>query len=166
MPSDRIRWTRKFLSVGLCALALIAALGENAALVASKGSSTVVKATASASKIDAAGKQTLTVSLALAPGWHIYANPVNNKEFTSVQTVVTVHSGAKPAAVKIQYPAGTEHTDSGTTYSVYESKVNIQAVVTRAPGDTSPLDVEVRFNACHGARKICLPPGSEKFTLP
>jgi uncharacterized protein len=166
MHSDRSRWTWKILSAGLCTLALVVALGENASLQAGKGSSAVVKATATATKIDAAGKQTVTVSLAIDKGWHIYANPVNNKDFASVQTILTINAKVKPAAVKFQYPVGKVHEEVGTNYVVYEDKINIQAVVTRAPGDTSPLEVEVRFNACHGVRKICLAPGSEKFILP
>ena len=89
------------------------ALGTPGPLHAGKGSSGVVKATAMATKIDAAGKQTVTITLAVDKGWHIYANPVNNKDFVSVQTVVTVNARTKPARLKIQYPQGKEHEDKG-----------------------------------------------------
>jgi DsbC/DsbD-like thiol-disulfide interchange protein len=164
MPFDRTRWTCRILSIGFC-LALLAQFGQNASSQTGKGSNGVVKAAATATPI-AAGKQTVTVTLAVDKGWHIYANPVNYKEFDSVQTVLTVNAKVKPTAVNIQYPKGKEHVESDASYLVYEEKITIQAVVTRAPGDTSPLEVEVRFNACHGVRKICLPPGSEKFMLP
>ena len=39
-------------------------------------SDSVVKATAAAAKPDADGKQTVTLTLAIDKGWHLYANPV------------------------------------------------------------------------------------------
>ena len=166
MFTDRIRWTWKLFSPCLCASVVIALLGELSTVEAGKNSASVVKTTAVAGKIDAAGNQTVTVTLAIDKDWHTYANPVNYADLDTVKTVVVINAKAKPADVKIQYPAGKLHQDQGgAKYLIYEDKISIQAVVTRAAGDTSPLDVEVRFNACH-IKGVCLPSGSVNLKLP
>ncbi len=47
---------------------------------AEKTSADVVKATATADKPDADGKQTVTITLNIEKPWHLYANPVEVKE--------------------------------------------------------------------------------------
>ena len=49
-------------------------------------------------------------------------------------------------------------------YRVYEGKVTIKAAVRRAKGDTSPLEVSVKLQACDD--KQCLLPATIKRTVP
>ena len=51
-------------------------------------SDSVVKATAVADKPGPDGKQTVTLTLAIDKGWHLYANPVGTDDLAPVQTVV------------------------------------------------------------------------------
>lgn len=155
--------TPKLLAAGLT-LAIVMAASRGTAVENGKGSCTVVKTSVRASKIDAAGKQMVLITLMVDKGWHIYANPVNHRDFASSQTLVSINGPYRPV-VRIQYPAGKEHVDNLGRYWVYEDTVNIQAEVTRSRGDTGPLEVQVRFNACNAQRRVCLPEGTEKFTI-
>ena len=163
MQYDRLPSTWKFVVAGLSALALTVAV-TCASSAAGKGSNAVVKVTAAASKADSAGKQTVTVNIEIEKGYHIYANPVKNEDLTSIQTVVKIKSQNKLADVKVQYPPGNLHKVKEESWMQYEGKVTIEAVVLRAAGDNGPLEVEVRFSACN--EMSCLPPGTQRFTLP
>ncbi len=130
-----------------------------------KKSDTEVKVSATASKIGTNGSQTVEVTLAINPGWHIYANPVENEDLGPSQTFVSVNAGTKPASVKVVYPKGDLKQDKIVgDYRIYKNKVTIQAQVQRAAGDTSPLDVSVRIQACDKTR--CLLPATVKVNLP
>ena len=74
------------------ALALLAALAAPVS-AQPKGSDSVVKATATASKPDADGKQTVTITLTIDPKYHLYANPVGNQDFDSNQVVASFKNG-------------------------------------------------------------------------
>jgi DsbC/DsbD-like thiol-disulfide interchange protein len=128
-------------------------------------SETKVKAAASATKPDADGNQVVTVTLDIEKGWHLYANPVGNEDLDGAKTIVTVTSKVKPQSVKVEYPPGTVHVDKVIgNYKVYEDRVAIRALVQRAAGDTGPLLVTVKMNACDASK--CLPPGEVKLTVP
>ena len=125
-----------------------------------------VKVTATATKPDAAGKQALTITLVHKKGWHSYANPVDNEDFDSNKTIVTVLAQGKPVAAKVDYPVGKITKDKTVgDYKVYQDKVNIHASLQRAQGDTSPLQVQVRIQAC-SEKGICLLPATVKLTVP
>lgn len=131
-----------------------------------KKSDSEVKITAAATKPDAAGKQVLTVTMVHNKGWHTYANPIDNADFEANKTVVAVNAKVKPVSVKIDYPSGKVHKDKIVgDYKVYEDKVDIRAIVQRAQGDTSPLEVSVRIIACHD-KGICLLPAQVKLSVP
>ena len=156
-------------SRGPVAVALLAAAVVLAATPAvralAKNSKSVVKATANATAPDADGRQTVTVTLQIDKPWHLYANPVGNKDLTDNQTTVTVGARAKPEEVKVEYPAGTVARDKTLgAYKVYEDKATIKAHVRRARGDTSPLHLEVEVQACD--QNKCLPPGTIKIEVP
>jgi DsbC/DsbD-like thiol-disulfide interchange protein len=123
-----------------------------------KTSQSVVKASATATRPDAEGRQTVTVALAIDRPWHLYANPVGNDQLADSATTVTVEGKVKPEEVRVTYPPGKLVRDSLGAYRVYEDKVTIKAQVRRAPGDTGPLDVKVEIQAC-GA-KSCLVPST------
>lgn len=128
-----------------------------------KKSDSVVKASAKADKLDAEGKQTVTITLDIEKPWHLYANPVTNEDLASAQTEVTISAKKKPESVKIDYPAGKVIVDAAVgNYKVYEGKVTIKARVKRAKGDTSPLEVSIKLQSCDDKR--CLLPATVKIT--
>jgi DsbC/DsbD-like thiol-disulfide interchange protein len=128
-----------------------------------KKSSDVVKATAEATKPDADGNQTVTLTLNVEKPYHIYANPVGLMDLEDAATVVSVDGAQKPEAVKVDYPAGEVIKDKALgDYKVYEGKVTIKAQVRRAKGDTGELTLTIKLQACDD--KSCLPPGSIKVT--
>lgn len=131
-----------------------------------KKSDSEVKVTAKAAKADAAGKQVVTINLDINKGWHVYANPVGNEDLAPAQTTVTINSKIKPKEVKITYPDGLLKPDETVGgYRVYKTSVQIKATVLRAAGDTGPLEVSVRFMACHD-KGVCLQPATVKMTVP
>jgi DsbC/DsbD-like thiol-disulfide interchange protein len=131
-----------------------------------KTSESVVKVTAKADKTNADGKQVVTITMQAEKDWHTYANPVGLEDLESAQTVVTITSKNKPEDVKIDYPKGKLHKDEVVgNYSVYEGKVTIKATVQRAKGDTGPLQISVKFQACSDVQKTCLVPATVKLTV-
>ena len=130
-----------------------------------EGSEVTVSATAS--KIDAAGKQTVTVTFVMQKDWHIYANPVKNKSLTTAETRVEIKAKVKLAEVKIVYPTGKVHEDKEEgDYMIYEDKADVQITIQRAEGDSSPLEVEYAFNACNDVLMTCLLPKKAKIIIP
>jgi DsbC/DsbD-like thiol-disulfide interchange protein len=126
-------------------------------------SDSVVKATAVAGKPDADGKQTVTLTLAIDKGWHLYANPVGQEDLASVQTTVKVKAKDALENVKVDYPAGKKIKDTVIgDYVVYEDAATIKISVNRAKGDDSPLELTVKLQACSDS--TCLQPGEVKLT--
>lgn len=153
-------------------LILLVVVGFGLAIVSSssiaggKKSDSEVKVTATAKKADASGKQVVTVNLDINKGWHVYANPVGNETLEQAQTTVTVNSKTKPKEIKLLYPDGVLKKDATVgDYRIYKEKVQIQATVLRAGGDTGPLEVSVRFMACHD-KGVCLLPATVKVKVP
>jgi DsbC/DsbD-like thiol-disulfide interchange protein len=129
-----------------------------------KKSDSVVRVAAKADKPDAEGKQTLSITLDIAPDWHVYANPVGNEDLANAQTVVRVSSKGRLENVKIEYPSGKLQQDSGEKFKIYEGKVVIKAQVKRARGDNTPLEISVTLQACND--KTCLQPATIKKEVP
>jgi DsbC/DsbD-like thiol-disulfide interchange protein len=128
-------------------------------------SDSVVKATASAEKPDADGKQVITVKLAVEKGWHVYANPIGAE--VGIPTKVTVE-GKKPEDVQIDYPKGRAIQDPMEgTYRIYEDEAAIK-VSTHRTGDDSPLKLKVKFQACTGAGPggKCLAAATVELSVP
>ncbi len=127
-----------------------------------------VKITAKASKIDPAGKQSITLSLTIKEGWYIYANPVGNEDFENAATMVKIKGKNKLDDVKVTFPAGKEKVDKVgkevIKLRIYEDKVNIQADVRRGTGDTGPLEVSIRIQAC-SKKGVCLQPAVVKLKV-
>jgi thiol:disulfide interchange protein len=146
----------------LACLALLA--GSTAALARAVKSDSVVKVTASATKPDAEGNQVVTLNLDIEKPYHVYANPVGNMDLEDTATTVTVPK-EKAETVKIDYPEGKLEKDATLgDYKIYEDKVTIKARVRRAKGDTGPLEVSVKLQAC--SNKGCLLPATVKVTVP
>jgi hypothetical protein len=104
-----------------------------------------VKITVKADK-PADGKQVVTLTLEIARGWHLYANPVLLPDLAEVQTAVTFAAGGKPLAAKIEYPVGRLIKNEVVgDYRIYEGVVTIKATVDRR-GD-GPIEAVVFFQA-------------------
>jgi DsbC/DsbD-like thiol-disulfide interchange protein len=130
-----------------------------------KKSDSEVKVSAKAAKPDETGKQTITITMVINKGWHIYANPVGNPDLRSSQTVITVTAKEKLNQVKVDYPVGKVVNDKLVgNYRTYEGKVDIRATVQRARRDAGPLEVSVRFMACH-EKGVCLLPATVKLNV-
>ncbi len=115
--------------------------------LAAKDSSSVVKVSAKAGKIDADGNQEIVLTVDVAKKWHVYANPVGNSTLKGAQTTVTVKS--KVQSSKVKYPVGHLVKDEILgDYFTYEGKSTIKVKVQRNKGDTSPIDLVVFVQAC------------------
>lgn len=147
----------------IAALALAFAALAGAAQAQLKKSDTVVKAEAKADKIATDGTQLVTITLTIDKGWHIYANPIGNDDLEGAQTRASVSSKNKLQDVKVEYPKGKLVKEMGVgEFKIYEGTVTIKATVRRAQGDTEPLDVEVKVQACGDSQ--CLLPATVKLT--
>ena len=131
-----------------------------------KKSGSVVKVEAKAGSAGEDGLQNVTITLAIDKGWHIYANPVGFDDLASSQTTITLSSGKKLGNVRITYPEGKLVKDKvlGGEYKIYENKVTIKASFRREAGDTGPLEVATKFQACNASS--CLLPATVKVTVP
>ncbi len=147
--------------------ALAACLLLGSAHAGGKKSDAEVKVSVVAAKPDGAGKLVITIELDINKGWHIYSNPVGNDDLAAAQTEVKVTGKTKPASVKIDYPKGQIIDDKvlGVKYGVYEDKIAIKATVQRADGDTGPLEVSVKFQACND-KGSCLFPATVRKMVP
>lgn len=147
------------LAAGLLLLPGSVAVGQG------KKSDSVVKAKATATKLDKEGKQTVTITLEIEEKYHLYANPVNHKDLEDAQTIVTVTGKEKLKAVNVTYPVGDVKKDKDVgDYNVYKGKVEIKAEVTRAKGDTQALEVTIALQACTDT--LCLMPAKVKLSVP
>jgi DsbC/DsbD-like thiol-disulfide interchange protein len=134
------------------------------ALAQAKKSDSVVKVDIQADKPDANGSQTITITLDIEKGWHVYANPVENEDLTNAQTVVRVASKSKLENVKVEYPNGKLQQESGEKFKIYEGRVAIKAQVKRARSDNTPLEISITLQACND--KTCLQPVTIKKEVP
>lgn len=155
MPSDGKRPHRKTVRTALCLLSAMLLIACSQAHA--EDASMKVRAFASAGKVNDKGKQTVTITLMIDKGWHIYANPVMNEKYEEIKTEVKMQAKVKSVKCDVHYPAGTFYTGKyNLRCMVYQGSVDITATVQRAAGDTSPLEVDVSFSACDD--DVCLPP--------
>jgi DsbC/DsbD-like thiol-disulfide interchange protein len=147
---------RRFPLIGLAVTALAVLVHSSAA----GGKLDPVKVQASAGK-GAADKQVVLVELQIDKGWHIYANPTGNEEIAGAETVVQVKADGKALAAKVNYPAGTPHTEKGIgTFKIYEDKVVIPVEFAKTD---AAVEISVRFQACDATK--CLPPKTIKVSV-
>ena len=151
----RMLESRQLCRIVIFALCLVGALLGNSR-VSARDSSKKVRAFATAGKINEADKQTVTITLMIDSGWHIYANPPQNKKYDGSKTEVKLRNTSS-VKYDVRYPVGTFYTGKfDLRCMVYQESVDIVAVVQRAPGDGSPLEIDVTFCACND--DICYPP--------
>ena len=154
---------RQTTSLLMLAAGLILASGP-AAPGQGKKSDSAVKAQATATKLGDNGKQTVTITLEIDPKYHLYANPVGLEDFKDNETTVSVTAKNKPQSVTVDYPPGETKKDKTVgDYKIYKKTVTIKATVQRAKGDTGPLDVVIKVQACD--EKACLMPGKIKLSV-
>ena len=152
----------KKLSALLCLIVALTTL--TAALQAGvPKSADHVKANAKATKADDKGVQTVTLTLDIDKGWHLYANPVNHEFLEGAQTRVKVTAKEKVKA-NVKYPVGKTHVDKKEKYDIYEGKVTIEVGIQRTAGDVSPLEIVIDVQACDS--KVCLMPSKIKLQVP
>jgi DsbC/DsbD-like thiol-disulfide interchange protein len=167
MKSSQGRANQKFqlVGLGLVFASLALTLGTMSPASAGGGKDeSQVKFTTSAERPDRDGVQKITIKMAINSGYYAYANPVENEDLEPAQTVVKVTSAQKLQDVKIAYPAGTPKSLDNIKYKAYEGTVDIIATVKRAQGDTSPLDLTVKFSVCN-VKGFCLPPEQVKLQV-
>jgi uncharacterized protein (TIGR02996 family) len=84
------------------------------------------------------GKQKLQVKLAIEEGYCIFANPSDHDQLPPTRFVLSRGHAA------VTYPPGEVVRDPvAGDYRVYRGDVTLEAVVTRAAGDSAPLEVAV-----------------------
>lgn len=103
------------------------------------------------------GKRTATVTLTVANGWHVYANPVGSDDLLESQTRLAVFVNGAEAKADVTYPKGKAYTDAtGAKYAVYEGEVALTAVV--AADAAAKVEVRVKVIACSEGK--CLRPST------
>ena len=149
--------------ITLLAVAILAALPAHAQV---KKSDSVVKVEVDAGKIENE-KQTVTLTLAIEKGYHIYANHIG-QENIAIPTEVTISGKTKPQTVKITYhPGKLEVNSSVGDHYIYERKAVIEADVQRAKGDKGPLKATIKLQACsEGQNGTCLLPATVEVNIP
>ena len=107
------------------------------------------------------------VTIQVAAGWHINANPAS-LEFL-VPTELSFKSDVALDVISIEYPTGAE-IDLGFADQpllVYDGRVKLRATLKLrlgvAPGTRGQMTLTVEYQACDDAR--CLPPSSLKLPL-
>lgn len=131
---------------------------------AGEKSDSKIKATATAAKVGADGKQKVTIKIDIDKSWYIYANPVKSEDFEDNATRVTFLKGKEKLKAAVDYPVGKTKELGKIRYNIYEGTVTIEALVERKLGDTGPLTVAIAVNSCSGG--TCLEPGVVRVNIP
>jgi hypothetical protein len=102
------------------------------------------------------GLETYFVSLKVAKGWHIYANPVGPKAVAEHTTTMEFFIDGKRAAVNdIYYPPGVARTDAaGNVYRAYEAANGTAWLVYEDTRDARVVSVRVKVTATDGKTRL------------
>lgn len=124
-----------------------------------KSSADVVKVTYSAGNL-ADGLETTHVTIYVAKGWHIYANPVGNDKLAESATVVEVRADGKKLAYHTPtYPKGTDRKSDLGEYKVYEGAIGVSVELAHDEiKNAKKLTARVTVVACND--KVCLAPAT------
>jgi len=109
----------------------------------------------------AADDGSLVISVTVAPGWHINANPASMPFL--IATAVEVEGSDQ--ALAIQYPEGEPFSPSFSpeTSSTYQGVIEIPLKLDASSNDAA-TGIAVRYQACDETR--CLPPATSRIDLP
>jgi hypothetical protein len=109
------------------------------------------------------GKRRVVVTLSVADGWHVYANPVGTESLAESQTVVGLSVDGKVAKADVSYPKGQPYTDAaGEKYNIYADTVRITGTVI-APLN-SKIEARIQVTACKDGK--CLLPSTVRIVTP
>src|SRR5204863_5072719 len=105
------------------------------------------------------------VTLTIAPGWHINANPPSPD---LIPTTLTVKPGAGTTSGSALYPPAHEEklSFSDEAVRVYDGTVSIRmpiAIAASAPNGRQTLKGTLAFQSCNN--QVCLPPARLPFTV-
>ena len=165
------RWMRWTTIVPLLALALVSvwttsAVAQEGAAAAPPKAATLVKATAVPLTLAAGARTEVLVTLEVAAGWHVNANPPSPDYL--IPTTVALRAAAGLTPGRTIYPAGepVKLAFDENPLSVYSGQVTMRVALAAAPTATNgahTLAGSVRFQACND--EVCLAPTSVPFTL-
>jgi uncharacterized protein YyaL (SSP411 family) len=91
------------------------------------------------------GRRAFALTLTVAPGWHVYANPSGNETLADAETAVAVFVGGKEVKSAVAYPKGKETGDGKDRHAIYEGAVTITGSFAAADGE---VEVRVKVVAC------------------
>ena len=131
------------------------------ALFAQVDSTSKVKVTTKLGKLDAKGCREVQVSLKIAKGWYVYANPVGDRLLEGAETVLTFPKDVK--VLRIKYPKGEPRVVASINHRVYEKEVTLKALIC-PKRKTSPIPIQVHVQACDDVKGLCLLRGTVKVT--
>lgn len=133
--------------------------------IAGERSESKVKASATAGKIGADGKQTVTSTLEIDKDWYIYANPINaNTDVLKPNQTEIVFKTKEKLKAAVTYPKGKKKMDGKYEFDIYEGKIVITAQVQRPAADSGELRISIDVNTCK--KNVCLLPGTIVLTIP
>jgi uncharacterized protein YyaL (SSP411 family) len=129
-----------------------------------KRSDSVVQIKAGAAPPDDTGRQVVTVTLTIEPGWHVYANPVP-RDFPGIPVLISANFKTPPEEFKVDYPPGKSVRDEVVgDHAIYEGTTAVKVAVRRAKGETGPLELRIQVQACN--KGTCLLPATVKLMVP
>jgi hypothetical protein len=105
------------------------------------------------------GLETHHVSITVAKGWHIYANPVGNDKLTESATVIELRGDGKGLKYhELNYPKGEQKKGPLGEYRVYEGAMGFQIVVSHDDVRGKKMTARVTLVACNN--EVCLTPAT------
>lgn len=118
--------------------------------------------------VQAGQKVSLALSADIDSGWHVYAFP-QPPDSPVIATEVTVPDGqALALSGEIKPPKAQSQMDPtvGKETAIYENSVTFDLLlkVARKAKGKQDLEVDVRYQACNN--RMCLPPRTDKVTVP
>ncbi|MHB1558987.1 MAG: DUF255 domain-containing protein, partial [Isosphaeraceae bacterium] len=115
------------------------------------------------------GELDATIRLAIADGWHLYANPTGVPEMKPTTVALDPSSARSATVVSVKYPAGEARVLASTgpgKVALYEGTIRIAARVrvsdAAQPGPLR-LVFRLRYQACND--RLCLAPASLEIPL-
>ncbi len=106
------------------------------------------------------GLETVNVTITVAKGWHIYANPVGNDTLAESATVVELRADGKKVASQVpKYPKGTPKKSDLGEHAVYDGAFGVVVELYHEDiKDVKKLTARVTLVAC--SDKVCLAPAT------
>ncbi len=130
---------------------------------------TAARAANAPATIAPGGELDATITLTIAEGWHLYANPTGAPEMKPTTLALDPSSARSAELVSVKYPAGETRVLASTgpgKVGLYEGTIRIAARVRVAdaagPGPLR-LVFRLRYQACND--RLCLAPASLEVPL-